>query len=155
MNGHPVENPFGLKEEVLNTQIGQKVTLTVIRRGKPLEISLITAPKPKEIAQVVKPEEVKEELLGIEVSEITPELREKYNLFETEKGVIIVKVDPNGPAHNVGLSSGDVIKMIDHTKVNNLSDFNKAMEKVKPGDIVLLRVRHGKWTMFVTIQTRK
>jgi len=155
VNGHPVGSPFELKEEVLNTQIGQKITLTVIRGGKPLEISLVTASRPKEIAQLVKPEKVKKELLGIEVSEITPALREKYNLSETEKGVIIVKVDPNGPAQEVGLSSGDVIKMIDHIKVNNLSDFNKAMEKVKPGDIVLLQVRHGKWTMFVTIQTRK
>jgi len=158
VNGQLVENQFELREEILKAEIGQKVTLAVIREGKLLEISLVTAPKPKEITRVVepeKPEKIEEKLLGIKVNDITPELRKKYNLSEEEAGVVVSEVDSGGPAYEVGLSSGDVIKMVNHTKVNSLSDFKKVMEKVKPGDIILLQVRHEKWTMFVTIQTRK
>ncbi|NQS90531.1 Do family serine endopeptidase [Patescibacteria group bacterium] len=155
VNDYPVENSFDLKEKILKIEIGQKVILTVIRNSKPLEISLVTTPKPKEITRIVKPEKVEEELLGIEVHDITPELREEYNLPEEEKGVVISKVETGSPAHEVGLSSGDIIKMVNNTNISNLSDFKKAVEKVKPGDIVLLRVRHGKVTMFVTIETRK
>jgi len=93
--------------------------------------------------------------LGVKVYNITPELREKYNLPEEETGVVVSEVDSGGPACEVGLSPGDVIKMVNHIKISSLSDFKKAMEKVKPGDMVLLRVRHAKRTMFFTIQTRK
>jgi len=158
VNGQLVENQFELREEILKAEIGQKVTLAVIREGKLLEISLVTAPKPKEITRIVEPEEpekIEEKLLGIEVNDITPELRKKYNLAEEEAGVVVGEVDPSGPAQEVGVSSGDVIKMVNHIKISSLSDFKKAMEKVKPGDTVLLQVRHEKWTMFVTIQTKK
>ncbi len=158
VNGQFVEDRFELKEEILKAEIGQKVTLAVIREGKLLEISLVTAPRPEEVTRVVEPEEpekIEEKLLGIEVYDITPELRKKYNLSEEETGVVVGEVDSGGPAYEVGLSAGDIIKLVNSIEVSSLSDFKKTMEKVKPGDIVLLQVRHEKWTMFVTIQTRK
>jgi len=93
--------------------------------------------------------------LGVKVYNTTPELREKYNLSKEETGVVVGEVETGGPAYEVGISPGDIIRMVNHTEISNLTDFKKAMEKVKPGDIVLLHVRHGKWAIFVAIRTRK
>lgn len=154
VNGKAVESPVGLKEAVLKTEIGQKIEITLVREGKVLKVELVTAPKPERITKAGIKKGIEEKLLGIKVEEITPELRQRYGLIKGEKGVVVTKVIPGGPADQVGITPGDVIKGLDHKKIDNLSDFEAAMASVKPGDIILLRLRHGLWTMFVTVKTR-
>jgi len=155
VNGKEVNSPLELREEVLKTKIGEKITLSLIREGKKISLTLTTAQKPKEIARSEIREGKEEKLLGIKVSSITPELREKYGIGEDEQGVVIIDVEKGSPADKVGLSSGDVIKEVNREVIGSLDDFEKAMGKVNPGDIVLLKVRHGRWTMFITVRTRR
>jgi len=153
INGKEVSSPLELKEEVLKTKIGEEITLILTRRGKEISVSLATVRRPEEVAQLEMKEE--ERLLGIKVSSITPELREKYRIGEDEEGVVITEVEKGGPADEVGLSSGDVIKEVNQETVTTLDDFKKAIRELNPGDIVLLRVRHGRWSVYITVQTRK
>ena len=155
VNGREVNSPLELREEVLKTKIGEKITLSLIREGKKISLTLTTAQKPKEIARSEIREGKEEKLLGIKVSSINAELREKYGIGEDEQGVVIIDVEKGSPADKVGLSSGDVIKEVNREVIGSLDDFEKAMEKVNPGDIVLLKVRHGRWTMFITVRTRR
>lgn len=154
VNGKSVENPLDLKETVLKTEIGQKIEVTLVRGGKVLKVELVTAPKPEKIAKAKIEEGLEEKLLGIKVEEITPQLREKYDIAQGERGVVVTKVAPGSPADQVGITVGDVIKGVNHKEIENLDDFKAAIAKVKPGDTVLLRLRHGLWTMFVTVKTR-
>jgi len=155
VNGTPVETPLGLKEAVLKTKIGEKINLTLVREGKKINVELYTAPKPEKIAEAKPEKAIEEKLLGIKVEQITPELRGRYGISEEERGVVIVEVFPQGPAHKVGITVGDVIKQVNRRKIENLDDFRAAMSEIKPGDTILLRVRHGSWTMFVTVETAK
>lgn len=152
VNGQPVETPLDLKEAVLKTEIGEKIKIVLVREGKRIEVELVTAPKPEKIIEAKG--EIEEKLLGIRVAEITPELRERYKIGKEEKGVVIVEVESGGPADRVGITPGDVIKGVNRERIENLSDFESAMSKVEPGETVLLRLRHGLWSMFVTIRTR-
>jgi len=155
VNGKPVESPLELKEAVLKTKIGEKINLTIVRERKTVKVELYTAPKPEKITEAKAEKYVEEKLLGIKVEEITPALRQRYGIEEKEKGVVVTQVIPGGPADRVGITVGDIIKQVNRKIVKNLSDFREAMEKVKPGDTVLLRLRHGLWTMFVTVETAK
>jgi serine protease Do len=152
VNGEPVETPFDLKEAILKTEIGEKISLVLVREGKRIEVELVTAPKPEEIT--VAEVEVEAKLLGIRVAEITPQLGQRYGVDPEEEGVVIIEVEPGGPADRVGISSGDVIKGVNRKKIENLSDFKTAMGQIEPGETILLRLRHGPWTMFVTLKTR-
>lgn len=155
INGNPVHTPLDLKKAVLETKIGEKINLSLVREEKKIEVELYTAPKPEEVAEAKIEEEAAEEnLLGLKVKEITPELGERYGI-EKEKGVVVVEVLPGGPADRVGITTGDVIEGVSHKKIENLDDFKAAMAEVKPGDTVLLRVRHGSWAMFVTVEAAK
>ncbi|MEA3485718.1 MAG: Do family serine endopeptidase, partial [Candidatus Aerophobetes bacterium] len=155
VNGKEVNSWLALKEEVLKTKIGEKITLNLIRRGKKISVTLTTARKPEKVARLETKEKEEEKLLGIKVSSITSELREKYGIGEDEKGVIITEIEEGSPADKVGLNSGDVIKEVNHQIVTDLDDFKKAVEKVNPGEVVLLRVRRGGWSVYITIKTRK
>lgn len=152
VNEEPVETPLDLKEAILKTEIGEKISLVLVREGKRIEVELVTAPKPEEIT--VAEVEVEAKLLGIRVAEITPQLGQRYGVDPEEKGVVIIEVEPGGPADRVGISPGDVIKGVNREKIENLSDFKTAMSQIKPGETILLRLRHGPWTMFITLKTR-
>lgn len=156
VNGESVDTPFDLKEAVLRTKIGQKINLTLIRKGKKITVELYTAARPEEIAEAkVEKESIAAKLLGLKVKDITPELREHYKI-EEEEGVVITEVLPEGPAGKVWIKPGDVIKEINRRKIENLADFEAALSDVKPGDTVLLRISRGSWgSMFVTLETAK
>jgi serine protease Do len=154
VNGKEVGSPLELKNEVLKAEIGKPITLTLIRQGKKMEIIITPAEKPEKITPT-KEKAVEESLLGIAVSSLTPDLRRKYDIKEDEEGVVITEIKEDSPAARVGLSPGDVIKEVNRHLIKGLDDFQAAMQKVEPGNVVLLRVRHGLWTMFVTVPTRR
>lgn len=162
VNGKNVNSPLDLKNEILKLEIGEEIVLTVVREREEIAITLITARIPEKITRVEEKEEEKEieealeeALLGIRVQPITSELREKYNLAEDEQGVVVTQVTPGGPATQAGIDPGAVIKEVDRKKITDIDDFREALEEVKPGEEILLRVRQGVWIMYITILTNK
>ena len=154
LNGKPVESGLDLREEILKTEIGEEITLTLIRKGKEMDITFPTGQEQEEIVQIAEGG-LGEKLLGIEVHSVTPELEKEYGLKEGAQGVVVTSVEPESPAAEAGINPGDMITRVNEDSITSLGDFQKAMEKVKPGDAVRLRVRHGIWEMAVWVPTRK
>jgi len=159
LNGRPVDLGLDIVEEIQKTKIDEEITLTLIREGEEMDITFSTGKEPQEVIQVTN-DGLSERLLGIQVHSINPELEEEYGLKEEEKGVVVTGVEPGSPAAQAGINVGDVIKAVviepvGEVRVNSLREFEEAMRKVKPGDIVRLRVRHGIWEMTVWVSTRK
>ncbi len=159
LNGRTVDVGLDVVEEIQKTKIGEEITLTLIREGEEMDITFSTGTEPQEEIQITA-SGLSEKLLGIQVHSINSELEEEYSLKEGEKGVVVTGVEPGSPAAQAGISVGDVIKAVviesvDEVKVDSLREFEEAMSKVKPGDIVRLRVRHGIWEMTVWVPTRE
>lgn len=171
VNGKDVNSPLDLKNEILKLEIGEEIVLALVREKEQITIALTTGRVPEEIVraeeEIGEEEETEKEikealdkapeeaLLGIKVQPITSELRKKYNLAEDEQGVVVTQITPAGPAMQAGIEPGDVIKEVDRKKITDIDDFQEAIQEVKPGEMILLRVRHGVWTMYITIPTNK
>ena len=69
------------------------------------------------------------------------------------KGVVITAVDPDGPAAEHGLKSGDVILDVGGKSVSNVSELRGALSEAKSGGKpnVLIRVKTADNTHFVAI----
>lgn len=89
--------------------------------------------------------------LGMEVSEITADLQQKYGFTES-KGIVIVSVTPGGPAEDAGLRTGDVILQINRNNVSSVEDFKSVLAKVEPGDTVILLISRAGRTLFVPVK---
>ena len=50
--------------------------------------------------------------LGLTLSTISPELRNRFKLVDKVKGVIVTKVDPAGPAAEKRIPAGAIIRKI-------------------------------------------
>jgi len=159
-DGRPVEGTRGLQELVEQSTIGQKHTLTVLREGKPLTLSIGVKPLPTETAAVrpgrPAPREPGDETFYSE--EFGIEVRDKDTLpedaYEGVAGVVIDRVDPDGVAAEAGLGPGVLIRAVGKNPVTNLAEFSEALGEASAEEGVLLRVRTPRGNSVVLLQKR-
>jgi len=77
--------------------------------------------------------------LGIEARAITPELARSLGLLDT-RGVLVVGILRDGPAHQAGLQPGDVILTIDDKTIAEAGDALLAISSRKPGSRIKLHI---------------
>jgi serine protease Do len=76
--------------------------------------------------------------LGITAGDVTPAVAERLEL-EVERGVLIIDLNPDGPAEQAGLQPGDVILFIDDNQIDSVSDLLRLLDDYEPGDQVEIR----------------
>lgn len=79
--------------------------------------------------------------LGLAVEAAGPETLERWGI---SGGVLVRGVKSGSPASDAGIVPGDVITLVGSTPVTSLDAFDKAVENLKPGSSVPLRlIRRG------------
>ena len=81
--------------------------------------------------------------LGVQINDITQEIKTKNNLPST-KGVFVAKVVEDGSADKAGINDGDVILKIGTKEVNSVASLQEEIGKRRPGDKVSITVRTKK-----------
>lgn len=81
--------------------------------------------------------------LGVQISDITQELKEEKELPNI-KGVYVSKVIEDGSASKAGVKDGDVITKIGSKEVNSVAELQEEVGKRRPGDKVAVTVRDKK-----------
>ena len=147
-NNKPIEEFADLTRFVGETKPDSDVKLTIIRNGKEkvIDVNLGELKDTKKPAENNKNEV--DDKIGLNVREITPELAKKYNL-DRDSGVIIFNVERGTKAYNAGFRSGDIITNIDKNEINNLEDYNSAIEKVVDGKLALFLVKRGPNSLYI------
>ena len=75
--------------------------------------------------------------LGVDITTLTPALRQQYG-FTPTTGAVILSVVSGSPASKAGLVQGDVIVNIAGTPINTADDLQKVIQKSKPGQTVTI-----------------
>jgi serine protease Do len=86
------------------------------------------------------------------VQNLTPELAERFGWSKGETGVVISAVEPGSSAAEARLRQGDVIQEVNRRKVKNLRDYNLALESTKKEASLLLLIKRGDHTFWVTLK---
>jgi Do/DeqQ family serine protease len=81
--------------------------------------------------------------LGVQINDITQEIKTKNNLPST-KGVFVTKVVEDGSADKAGIKDGDVILKIGTKEVNSVASLQEEIGKRRPGDKVSVTIRNKK-----------
>ena len=145
-----------LQHEILRKKIGQKVELTVWRKGQTLKVPVTTGELPNEISRASNeparpPQEKQQELgkFGLQVQELTKEMAQRFKLG-VQKGVIVTDVEDNSLAAQQGIEREDVITEVDGKPVSDVKSFREALNKSDPKRGVLLYLdRKGSKTFAV------
>jgi Do/DeqQ family serine protease len=155
VDGKPVDGPGHLRNTVAETVVGEKMSLTVIREGHEKEIVVTIGEQPKDLAQRGAAEEKGGQgsaaLGGVEVKNLTSQIRQELNLPEDASGVVVNRVESGSAAETAGLQRGDVIMEVDRKAVRNTRDYEQALSRHKGKEGLLLLVNRQGTTIFMMI----
>jgi membrane-associated protease RseP (regulator of RpoE activity) len=92
--------------------------------------------------------------LGVELVDITPELREHFGA-PRDAGVLVARVLPDGPAARAGVRVGDVITAVDGQKVGDDSDLRRSIRDKKDKEVAALEVMRNRARQTINAQVEQ
>ncbi len=150
-----------LPRMVGNRNVGEQVPLTIWRKGKEQIIPLTVgeyeeAEKSGVILNQAKDKSVKKGIKtqGLTLQQLTPETRQRLDIDTNTSGVLVVDVDPDYPAADRGIRSGDIIVEISQEEVHTPQDVaDKIQQAAKVGrKSVLLLVNRDNEVRYIAVQ---
>ena len=138
MNGKAISSFAALRAEVGSMPVGSKLTLGLLRDGKPVSVNL-------ELQQSSQNQVDSATIFtGIEGAEMS------NRSGKDEKGVIVNNVKANTPAARIGLKKGDIIIGVNQQPVNNIAELRKILD-AKPS-VMALNIQRGDTTIYLLMQ---
>jgi serine protease Do len=138
-DGKDIKEPKDLSRVVADTAVGKEVEVIIIRKGAE-ETKKVTLGRledtDKAVPASIKKDEpaekpVTQKALGLDLATLSKDLRGRYKIKDSVKGVIITNVDGTSDAAEKHLSAGDVIVEVAQEAVGNAADVKKRVEQLK------------------------
>ena len=101
------------------------------------------------IRQVLATGKVRHVLLGLNISDLTPEMAERFHL-SLSAGALVESVQPGSPAEHAGIREEDIVFQSGGTAINSAGDLRRLLRALQPGDTIPLTIRRGEHTVQTT-----
>jgi serine protease Do len=164
-NGQEVREMRNLPRIVAGSEIGKTVDVVVIRKGKEqtlkIQVAKLAEPDKKPNRQTkAEPEAQPKQRaaqnrpLGLELSAVSEELRRRYKLKESLKGLIVTGVDPESNAAEQNVQAGVVIVEVSGEPVTTAAELRTRVDTLKKAgkrSALLLLVTPGGEQRFVAV----
>ena len=162
-DGKQIEEMRRLPRMVAETPIGKTVDVVVWRDGarKTLDVELgQLEEEPEEQAEGPAPDQRPDEGeqqvadLGLAVANLTPAVRERFDIPEDVHGVMVVQVERGSQAARKGIQPGDVIGEVNQAPVDTVKDVVAQIGKAREAGrgSVLLLVQNAQGMRFVALK---
>ncbi len=142
VDGKKIPNGSMLQVTVSEMTPGTAITLGILRDGKPqtLHVTVGEFHNTNEVASNDGQGGQQRGRLGLAVANLTPDLRQQFNVPDQVKGAVIESVRPGSTAEDAGLAPGDVILGVDRHPVEDADSFVNQLHSEPAGKDVLLLV---------------
>ncbi len=134
LNEQKITDPKQFSRQIAETSEGSKITLKTLRNQQPQIKNLVVKKMPDlPLVKPTTPPQTNDDnnLLGMEMAELTPELIERYQLEKDSNGVVVMAVKSGSDAEIKGIKPGDLIAAIDKKKVWDINDVRAAVDDAK------------------------
>jgi serine protease Do len=151
INGKKVQSYDAFRNEVALLAPGSKVRLDISREGKSLTLTVSLGERPSDMARKEPPPEEPQQVLGLEVQDLTEDLAEQLE-YQPGEGVVVSAVAPGSAAAEEGIQRGDLIVAVNKRNVTSVEEFTAAVKRSRKLGRVLLLVKRGEFSQFVTLR---
>jgi serine protease Do len=139
-DGNDIKEMRDLPRVVADTPVGKDVEVTIVHKGKEETRTVklgrledgekqaaLTPPKS------AAPEEksVVQKTLGLNLANMTDDLRKRYKIKDSVKGVVITGVEAQSPAADKRLNAGDVVVEVSQEAVADTDALQKRVDQLK------------------------
>jgi serine protease Do len=153
-DGHDIKEMHDLPRIVAETSVGKEVDVVIIRKGKEqtLKVTVGRLKDDEKVAEAAKekpPEQksVVQKTLGLELSSLTADVRKKFKINDSVKGVVVTGVEASAQndAPDKHLAPGDVIVEVQYKPVATPADLQKRVDELKAQGkkVAILLVSNG------------
>jgi serine protease Do len=153
-DGQDVKEMHNLPRIVADAVVGKEVPVLLWREGKEVTVQTILAERPADTqlaaADATKPVDTTKPTdisgLGLKVAPFSQDLKDKFQLQDGQKGVVITEVAPNTAAADRGLKPGDVIVEVQQGAVASPGDIQAQVDAARKADrkfVLMLIQREG------------
>lgn len=151
LNGETINGPNDLRLRIGTMSPGATIQLKVDRGGEPKGFAVVLdqAPSTKKAATSPGGSEENNLMSGVEVQDLTADIRNQLGLNSDVKGVVVTSVGEASAAAASGLQRGDVIEQVNRQPVNSVGDYDRLVRQNGNKALVLLVNRGGNTTFLV------
>ena len=144
VNGQPVKSGNDLVNPIATAPIGSKVKLTYMRDRAQKETTATVEDRTRVFPNTAgrmgeQHGEAAPAEFGLHVEDLTPDRGHRVGM-DGQKGVMVTEIDPATFADDLGFGRGDVIAEINREAVTSVSDYRKAVSKLKASDEVVFKI---------------
>ena len=150
-DGKDITGSAKLKNIVSSSKPDKRYKVELLRDGKKKKYFITLEELPDDPRTLARVESDVENELGFRVEDVSSKLLREYNISKDVKGVIVTIIDRRSAAFSAGLRPGDVITRVGRQKVENTNLFYELLDQESRGDTVLLLVKRGDGSRFLTL----
>lgn len=156
VNNEEVNSPEELQDKIGNIEIGKEANIEIVRNGETISfiVKISEMPTMEEEGSESPKEKVFSVQTGLKVEPVTTEIAKELGLPGV-KGLVITEVVPGSSADDMGLQPGDIVLEANRTEVSSIGEWEKVINKLVPGDTILLLVFRNQHTYYVPIKVEK
>jgi len=137
-DGKDIKEMRDLPRIVADTPVGRDVEVVIVRKGKEekktVKLGRLDDEKPVKASATPAPADDKsvvQKSLGLQLSNMSDELRKKYKIKDAVKGVVITGVDAASVASDKRLTPGSTIVAIEQEQMTGAAEVQKKVDALK------------------------
>jgi len=160
LNGDAVTDPNTFRNNIASTAPGSTVSIRILRNGNEQEVKATLGELvPQERSNPSTPDnspaspETNSGALGLAVQPLTATVAQQLGIDAQTQGLVVLQVDPSGPAADAGIQRGDVIEQANQQTLRSVADLRAVIERSRDKPVLLL-VNHRGTSLFVTVRPR-
>ncbi len=150
-DGQMIKELNDLPQLVAATAVDKTVKVEIFRDDKKREVKVKIGKLDEGNGRFIAEEKQEEGALGITAADVTPELAARYSL-EGKEGVLVTRIDPDGPAAEANLRVGDLILEADGQEVDSVKSFKTVIDGLREGKVLRLLIQRKSTLLYTTVK---
>jgi serine protease Do len=156
IDGAAVQDPNDLRRKMIGRTPGTVINIEVVHDGanKSVAVTLGAAPRTRMITAGTEADSTQVPPTAPNFGLMLASAADAPELTKGQtKGVVVIGIDPSGPAGELGIQPGDVILDIGGKAVQTADDFTNALKQVRSTGrrVALMRLKTGETTRFIAV----
>ena len=158
IDGKPVDRPNQVQSLIARKHPDETVSLEIRRKNRTITLPVKLGEKPEQIGDVAstRTQAGQTELQGLSVSDISPEIAERWDLKDGIDGILVTEVTPGSRAARARFQRGDVVFKVRQgnleRKVRSVAEFKASLAELEKGRNAAFFVRRGTYNLFLTMK---
>jgi serine protease Do len=150
-DGQGIKELNDLPQLVAATAVDKTVKVEIFRGDKKREVKVKIGRLEEGEAKFAAEDKEDGAVLGLTAADVTPELAARYSL-DGKEGVLVTRIDPEGPAAEANLRVGDLILEADGQEIGSVKALKEISDKMSKGKVLRLLIKRKATLLYTTVK---